>query len=960
MDYKDTLNLPRTDFPMKADLVTREPERLKKWESGRLYQRIQEARAGARKFVLHDGPPFANGDVHIGTALNKILKDFIVKYKSLRGFSAPYIPGWDCHGLPIEFKVTQEMRKGGDTTADAATIRTACEAYARKYIDIQRAQFKRLGVLGDWENPYLTLNQEYEADELRLFADIVEQGFVYRGKKPIYWSIPARTALAEAEVEYKDHVSQSVYVKFPVMGRPGVYIVIWTTTPWTLPANLAVAYNSTFSYSLVQVGEEQFIVSAMLLSTVAEKCGWEEYQIVRSLDGGHLSQLEYQHPFCQRRGKLFAGDHFVTNDTGTGFVHIAPGHGLDDYNLGREHGLPIYSPVNDDGAFTHTNDLPVEQQMPKEMVGKSILEKHGKSEANEAVLHELRVRQALLHQENYHHSYPHCWRSKTPIIFRAMDQWFIKIDHAVGQASRLPPSESGSRKPETGATPVLRSFRECALAEIDRVQWIPDWGVNRIRSAVQTRPDWCISRQRAWGVPIPAFYDANGEPILDAQIVRNVADLIEKHGSNVWFEKSTAELWSLLRPSDWKGPEGVSKSNDTLDVWIDSGSSSRSVIAQRAEIRGKEKPFQADMYLEGSDQHRGWFQSSLLLSLAGNGAAPYKTVLTHGFMVDADREKISKSKQGQGAYEKPQTSEAYIKKWGADVVRLWVASQDFRNDIIVSEERIGKVGETYRVIRNALRYQLSNLYDFDPARHSVRDDQLTGLDRWILGEFSKLEKDVLEAYDKYEFHVVYQRVSQFVAVELSAVYHDVIKDRLYTDPADSLRRRSTQTALHRLVQGLCQMLAPILSFTADEAWEFVPGRALDSVHQTEWKAVAFAPTEVEREAWRSLFVLRDLALPELEKARQAKQIGKSLEAKLTVNGSGSLLVDARLNLDSLRELINVSQVALAESGGAAVFATVSKAEGQKCERCWHWETDVGQQPEHPTLCGRCVKALAGR
>ncbi|MCL4786493.1 MAG: isoleucine--tRNA ligase [Verrucomicrobia bacterium] len=938
MDYKDTLNLPRTDFPMKADLVTREPERLKKWESGRLYQRIQEARAGAKKFVLHDGPPFANGDVHIGTALNKILKDFIVKYKSLRGFSAPYIPGWDCHGLPIEFKVTQEMRKGGDTTADAATIRTACEAYARKYIDIQRAQFKRLGVLGDWENPYLTLNKEYEADELRLFADIVEQGFVYRGKKPIYWSIPARTALAEAEVEYKDHVSQSVYVKFPVMGRPGVYIVIWTTTPWTLPANLAVAYNSTFSYSLVQVGEEQFIVSAMLLSTVAEKCGWEEYQIVRSLDGGHLSQLEYHHPFCQRHGKLFAGDHFVTNDTGTGFVHIAPGHGLDDYNLGREHGLPIYSPVNDDGAFTHTNDLPVEQQMPKEMVGKSILEKHGKSEANEAVLHELRVRHALLHQENYHHSYPHCWRSKSPIIFRAMDQWFIKIDHAVEQAS----------------------FRECALAEIDRVQWIPDWGVNRIRSAVQTRPDWCISRQRAWGVPIPAFYDTNGEPILDAQIVRNVADLIEKHGSNVWFEKSTAELWSLLRPSDWKGPEGVSKSNDTLDVWIDSGSSSRSVIAQRAEIRGKEKPFQADMYLEGSDQHRGWFQSSLLLSLAGNGAAPYKTVLTHGFMVDADREKISKSKQGQGAYEKPQTSEAYIKKWGADVVRLWVASQDFRNDIIVSEERIGKVGETYRVIRNALRYQLSNLYDFDPARNSVRDDQLTGLDRWILGEFSKLEKDVIEAYDKYEFHVVYQRVSQFVAVELSAVYHDVIKDRLYTDPAGSHRRRSTQTALHRLVQGLCQMLAPILSFTADEAWEFVPGRALDSVHQTEWKAVAFAPTDVEREAWRSLFVLRELALPELEKARQAKQIGKSLEAKLTVNGSGSLLVDARLNLDSLRELINVSQVALAESGGTAVFATVSKADGQKCERCWHWETDVGQHPEHPTLCGRCVKALAGR
>ena len=527
---------------------------------------------------------------------------------------------------------------------------------------------------------------------------------------------------------------------------------------------------------------------------------------------------------------------FVTSDTGTGFVHIAPGHGLEDYQLGSQVGLPIYSPVDDDGKFAYTNDLPVEQQMPKEMVGKSILEKHGKSDANEAVLHELRARHALLHQENYHHSYPHCWRSKTPVIFRAMDQWFIEIDH-VAQASRLPAEAKNA-----GETPALQTFRASALAEIDRVNWIPDWGVNRIKSAVQTRPDWCISRQRTWGVPIPAFYDAKGEPILDAQIVRNTADLIEKHGSNVWFEKSAAELWSLVKPKDWKGAEAAAKSNDTLDVWIDSGSSSRSVLMRRTELvhpvaqasrlpaenknagETPALPWQADMYFEGSDQHRGWFQSSLLLSLAGNGAAPYKTVLTHGFMVDADREKISKSKQGQGVYEKPQTSDAYIKKYGADIVRLWVSSQDFRNDIIVSEERITKVAETYRVIRNALRYQLSNLYDFDPARHTVPDDKLTGLDRWILGEFSKLEQEVIKAYDAYEFHVVYQRVSQFIAVELSSIYHDVIKDRLYTDPANSPRRRSTQTTLHRLVTGLCQMLAPILSFTADEAWEFVPGK----------------------------------------------------------------------------------------------------------------------------------------
>ena len=983
MDYKDTLNLPRTDFAMKADLVTREPLRLDKWERENLYAKIQAARADAPKFVLHDGPPFANGDVHIGTALNKILKDIIIKYKTLRGFSAPYIPGWDCHGLPIEFKVSQEMRKAGDTSADAATIRKACEAYARKYIDLQRTQFKRLGVLGDWDNPYLTLNKEYEADELRLFADIVEQGFVYRGKKPVYWSIPCRTALAEAEVEYADHVSQSVFVKFPVVGRPGVNIIIWTTTPWTLPANLAVAYNSTFNYSLVQVGEEQFIVSAMLLSTVAQKCGWQDYQIVRSLDGEHLKSLEYQHPFCNRTGKLFAGDNFVTNDTGTGFVHIAPGHGLDDYNIGRQNNLPIYSPVNDDGAFAHTNELPVAQQMPAEMLGKSILEKHGKSDANEAVLHELRVRKALLHQENYHHSYPHCWRSKTPVIFRAMDQWFIKIDHVVGTSCRS--SQTAEAAQQRGPT-----FREQALAEIDRVQWIPDWGVNRIKSAVQSRPDWCISRQRTWGVPIPAFYDANSEPILDAQIVRHAADLIERHGSNVWFEKSVAELWSLVKPKDWNGPEAAAKSNDTLDVWIDSGSSSRSVLMRRAELHhavgqaSRLSPsenrkvqsetgatpvlrWQADMYFEGSDQHRGWFQSSLLLSLAGYGAAPFKTVLTHGFMVDADREKISKSKQG--AYEKPQTAEAYVKKYGADVVRLWVASQDFRNDIVVSEERVNKVAETYRGIRNALRYQLSNLYDFDPAQHTVLDDQLTGLDRWILGEFSKLEAEVIAAYDKYEFHVVYQKVSQFIAVELSSIYHDAVKDRLYTPRYKPEKRRSAQTTLHRLVTGLCKMLAPILAFTADEAWEFVPGNTVESIHLTAWLPMQFEFSAEEKTRWIKLLNLRGFVLASLEVAREQKEIGKSLEAKVELAGQTDDFHIAAANLETFRELVYVSQLKieakfpvvdangnLSERVGFG-RANVSHADGQKCELCWHWETDVGSHAEHPTLCTRCVEAV---
>ncbi|MGV3755207.1 MAG: isoleucine--tRNA ligase, partial [Verrucomicrobiota bacterium] len=581
MDYKNTLNLPQTDFSMKADLVTREPERLQRWQNAGLYAQIQARRAGAPKFVLHDGPPFANGDVHIGTALNKILKDIIIKYQTLRGNDAPYVPGWDCHGLPIEAKVSQELRKAGNEAADAATIRTACDAYARKYIDLQRSQFKRLGVFGDWENPYLTLNKEYEAAELCLFADIVAQGFVYRGKKPVYWSIPYKTALAEAEVEYNDHVSQSVYVKFPVVGQPGLNLLIWTTTPWTLPANLAVAFNPKLYYSLVQADGAAYIACDALLGKLAEKCGWSNWSIVRSLGAEDFAAMEYQHPFCNRTGKLYPAD-FVEDTAGTGFVHIAPGHGTEDYNLGRSLGLPVYSPVDDNGCLAHTNDLPAEQQMPAELIGLSTLEKHGESDANRGVLHILRVGHFLAHEEKYHHSYPHCWRSKTPIIFRAMDQWFIKIDHTVGSDSK--------------------TFRQRAIDEIDRVAWIPDWGVNRIKGAVQSRPDWCISRQRTWGVPIPAFYDAEKNAILDPAVIRNVAALVEKHGSNVWFEKTAPELWALVKPTDWKGADAVTRSNDTLDVWIDSGSSSRAVIAARSELRGQgDKPFQADVYLEGSD-----------------------------------------------------------------------------------------------------------------------------------------------------------------------------------------------------------------------------------------------------------------------------------------------------------------------------------------------------------------------
>ena len=952
MEYKKTLNLPKTSFPMKADLVRREPARLARWEASGLYGRLRAMRAGAPRFVLHDGPPFANGDVHVGTALNKVLKDFVVKFQSLIGKDAPYVPGWDCHGLPIEFKVAQEMRQRGEKDFRPAEVRRCCAAYARKFVDLQRRRFQRLGVFGNWEAPYLTLDKEYEAEELRLFAALVEQGLVYRGKKPVYWSIPCRTALAEAEVEYQDHLSESVFVKFPVLGWPRTFAVIWTTTAWTLPANLAIAFHPKLHYAQVLAGEETFLVSVGLLDSLAEKFGWMDYQIVRTLEGRQLEGMEYRHPFCERSGQFFPAE-FVEASAGTGFVHVAPGHGLEDHGLGKAHRLPVYSPVNDEGRLMRTDDLPASEQMGEELLGKSILERNVSSEANQAVLALLQSRGALLHQEAYRHSYPHCWRSKTPVVFRAMEQWFIGMDR--------------------------QNFRKRALAEIERVRWLPEWGKNRIQAAVRSRPDWCISRQRSWGVPIPAFYDEDGRPILNAEVVRRAASLVEKHGSNVWFETECAALWNQVRPAGWTGAAPKRKSMETLDVWFDSGSSSRAVILKRPELRAHSREgrpdFQADLYLEGSDQHRGWFQSSLLLSLASNGAAPYRSVLTHGFLVDADREKISKSRQGQSGGQKPQNAKDYVERHGADVLRLWVASQDFRNDIVVSEERIRKAGETYRGVRNAFRYQLSNLYDFDPSRDRAPEAEWNRIDRWILWRLGQMEAEVLPAYERHEFHAVCQKLSQFATVDLSAIYHDAVKDRLYTLASRHPKRRAAQTALYRLASRLSQLWSPILAFTADEVWEHLPGeKSAKSVHLSLFEPTHWPLGKEERERWEKLFSLRDRVLLALEAKRRAKEIGKPLEAFVVIQTEDFAALEQAGWDEDLRESLNVSQLKFVSgkstgeresnqrlpdvSGAEGVQVFAAKSLGmRRCERCWRWESALGANPSHPGLCVRCSDAV---
>ena len=912
-NYKDTVLLPKTDFPMKADLVIREPKRLEKWTAENLYQQIQSQTKGRPTFILHDGPPFANGDVHMGTALNKVLKDLIVKSKTMAGFHAPFVPGWDCHGLPIEFKVVKSA--AGLTPVQ---IRTLSEAEARKYIDIQRASFKRLGVFGDWDNPYLTLDPAYESGILRTFGKAVDKGLVYRMKRPVLWSYGAQTALAEAEVEYKEKTSPAIYVKFKVgqascLPASGSNLVIWTTTPWTLPANLAIALHPEFDYvsgkfTHADGRSETLVIAKSRVEAFQAATGFilDTAHPSDAFKGSALNGSEAQHPFLPRTSKVI-NTLFVTDDTGTGAVHIAPGHGADDYQAGREHGLDILSPVDADGKYTAECGLP-------DFVGKHVFS------SNEGIIEILAANGALLGNEKYVHQYPHCWRSKTPIIFRAVEQFFIKID----------------------------AIRQKALEEIDTVTWLPAWGRNRIYGTVESRPDWCISRQRTWGVPLPVFYTADGEIIMRTDIIGKVADIVEKQGTNLWFEKDDA-WWAeaVGLPAD------TQRGNDTLDVWIDSGCSHVSVLDQHPELHCP-----ADLYIEATDQHRGWFQSSLMMSIVARDAAPYKSVITHGFVVDTSGKKISKSDQGAGKSAKPMTADHYYNKYGGDMVRLWVSSVDYQNEVPFSEELFQQTSESYRRIRNTFRVLLGNLHD-EKVGQASRLPEYTLIDRWILERLHTVTTESIAAYAAYDFRKVFTVVNQFIAGDLSALYIDITKDRMYCDAADSPRRRATQSAIREITETLCRLLAPILAFTADEVWEHLGHTTSVHLQGFPQSGLSFSSTSGESTlpAVEDLIKARAVIQQAIEAARQAKQIGSNLEATvhLTLPNTG---FDHQVfsDLPTLREFFILSDLHLTR--GETLTATVEVCTNQKCERCWRHLPDVSTHEEHPTLCGRCAEAVS--
>jgi isoleucyl-tRNA synthetase len=922
MDYKSTLNLPQTEFPMRANLPEREPQILRQWEEEGLYQRLRETRTGREMWILHDGPPYANGHIHMGHALNKILKDMVVKSRSMTGLDAVYVPGWDCHGLPIEHQVDKEL---GPKAAEIPVPekRRLCRAYAQKFIDIQREEFKRLGVLGDWENPYLTMAFGYEANILRELGKFFATGGVYRGLKPVHWCASCLTALAEAEVEYADHVSPSIYVAFPLTSDPAtltpvlrgaeISVLIWTTTPWTLPANLAIVVHPTEPYVVFRSGGRHFITAEKLMDETVRKCDLSDPEVLFRGPGASLEGLQTRHPWLDRASPIYTAD-YVTMDQGTGCVHTAPGHGADDYDTGIKHGLQIYNPVDDMGRFvpevTH-------------FAGMSVWD------ANAAIIALLREKGRLLHAEDFQHSYPHCWRCKNPILFRATNQWFISME--------------------------VGGLRRRTLEAIRQVQWIPPWGEERISNMIANRPDWCISRQRAWGTPIAVFSCAAcGTLLADPRLVEHVASLMDREGADVWFARPAEELVPAGTRCGKCGGRQFTKETDILDVWFESGVSQAAVLRVRPD-----QHWPAEMYLEGSDQHRGWFHSSLLAAVGAQGGAPYRAVLTHGFVVDGEGRKMSKS---LGNVIAPQE---VIGKYGAEVLRLWVAAEDYRDDIRLSEEILTRLAEGYRRIRNTCRYLLGNLFDFDPGRDAVPVSSLLPIDRFILHRLQQLTERVRAAYRDYEFHVLYHSLHNFCAVDLSAFYLDVLKDRVYTSRRTSRLRRSAQTAMYEVLCGLVKLMAPVLSFTADEVWRYLPMPDRPaSVHLTEFPEVRqdLVDEGLARE-WERLLTIRDQILRALEMARKERRIGSAQEAAVEVQADGEQFEFLSGHREELETICIVSHLTVgrgqAEAGRSDLTVRVDRAPGRKCQRCWNFRESVGVSATHPMLCDRCAGVLQG-
>ncbi|WP_431799470.1 isoleucine--tRNA ligase [Halobacillus andaensis] len=910
MNYKDTLLMPKTGFPMRGNLPNREPEIQKNWEEEDIYKQVQDRTKGRPLFILHDGPPYANGSLHMGHALNKTLKDFIVRYKSMAGYHAPYVPGWDTHGLPIESALAK--KKVDRKKMSLAEFREKCAEYALGQIDNQRQEFKRMGVRGDWENPYITLNKDFEAEQIKVFGDMAKKGYIYKGLKPVFWSPSSESALAEAEIEYQDKRSPSIYVSFEVTDGKGLLeggekFIIWTTTPWTIPSNLGIALHPAYDYAVVQVDQEKLIVAHDLVDDVKETLGWEDYEVVKIFKGKEAERIKAKHPLYDRESLLILGDH-VTTDGGTGCVHTAPGHGEDDFWVGQQYGLDVLCPVDHKGVFTE--EAPGYEGLFYDKANKNITD-------------HLKEAGALLHLEFITHSYPHDWRTKKPTIFRATDQWFASI----------------------------KDFREQLLEEINRVEWTPKWGETRLYNMVRDRQDWCISRQRTWGVPIPVFYGEDGTPIITDETIDHVAGLFREHGSNVWFEREAVDLLPEGFTSEHSPNGKFTKEMDIMDVWFDSGSTHQGVLHQREDLQ---RP--ADLYLEGSDQYRGWFNSSLSTSVAVTGKAPFKGILSHGFALDGNGRKMSKSLGNVMIPDK------IMKQLGADIIRLWVSSSDYQADVRISDNILKQVAEVYRKVRNTFRFLLGNLHDFDPQKDAVSSGELQEVDQYMLYRLNTLIREVHNAYETYDFSTVYNKVHNFCTIDLSSFYLDFAKDILYIESENHPHRRSIQTVYYQILTSLVKLMAPILPHTTDEAWKFIPGVEAHSVQLTDMPKADESANEELVEKWDHFMEVRDDVLKALEEARNEKVIGKSLDAQITIVPKDDNTRTILQSISNLHQLLIVSHAQLKEEHKGAkeydhVKVTVEKHTGQKCERCWVSSHDVGKDANHPELCERCAQVI---